>query len=233
MKPTFFRTPAGFRAWLARNHASATELLVGFYKKDSGRPSITWPESVDEALCYGWIDSIRRSIDEVSYSIRFTPRRPGSTWSAVNIRRVQALRKEGRMQPAGLKAYEARREDRSEARSDAQESVELEEPDRRRLKKNKSAWEFLQAQPPSYRRIVHRWIMSAKKEETRLRRLEKLIACSAEGRRLPEATPGKSVDSRVRARGMEPMCRRPPRRRQPQRGRLRSDTAGQPRCHRR
>ena len=188
--PKFFRTPADFRRWLARNHASATELLVGFYKKDSGQPSITWPESVDEALCYGWIDSIRRNIDEISYSIRFTPRRPGSNWSAINIRRAGTLRKEGRMRAAGLKVYEARRDDRCETQTYEQRSADLEEPYRRLLRKHKAAWTYFQAQPPSYRKVVNGWILSAKKEETRLRRLERLAAFSAKGQRLPETTPG-------------------------------------------
>jgi uncharacterized protein YdeI (YjbR/CyaY-like superfamily) len=193
MKPTFFPAPADFRRWLAKNHLSASELLVGFYKKDSGKPSITWPESVDEALCFGWIDSIRRSIDEVAYSIRFTPRKPGSTWSAVNIRRVEALKKEGRMQPAGLKAYESRRENKSGIYSYEQRSVELEEPYRRLLRKSKTAWEYFQAQPPSYRKVVHWWIVSAKQEETRLRRLEKLVTYSEKGQRLPETLPKKTT----------------------------------------
>jgi len=186
MKPSFFRTPGEFRKWLAKNHASNAELLVGFYKKDSGRPSITWPESVDQALCFGWIDGIRRSIDDTSYSIRFTPRKPGSTWSSVNINRAQALITQGQMQPTGLKAYEARRENKSGIYSYEQRSVDLEEPYNRLLKKNKAAWNFFQAQPASYRKAVYWWIMSAKKEETRLKRLEKLAAFSAEAQRLPE-----------------------------------------------
>lgn len=186
MKPTFFRTSAEFREWLTRHHASKTELLVGFYKKDSGRPSITWPESVDQALCFGWIDGIRRRIDDISYCIRFTPRKPGSTWSTVNIKRARALIAEGQMYAAGLKAYEARRENRSGIYSYEQRSIDLEEPYNRLLKKNRAAWTFFQAQPASYRKGVCWWIMSARKEETRLKRLEKLAAFSAEGQRLPE-----------------------------------------------
>jgi len=193
MKPTFFRTPAEFREWLAKYHATKDELVVGFYKKDSGQPSITWPESVDEALCYGWIDGIRKSLDEIGYTIRFTPRKPGSIWSSVNIKRAQALIEQGRMQPAGLKAYEARRENISGIYSYEQRSVELDEPYNRLLKKNKAAWSFFQAQPASYRKAVSWWIISAKKEETRLKRLEKLVAFSAQGQRLPELTPRKPV----------------------------------------
>jgi uncharacterized protein YdeI (YjbR/CyaY-like superfamily) len=186
MKPSFFRTSAEFRDWLARNHASKAELLVGFYKKDSGRPSITWPESVDQALSFGWIDGIRKNIDDVSYSIRFTPRKPGSIWSSVNIKRAEALIAQGQMQPAGLKAYAARRENKSGIYSYEQRKVDLEEPYNRLLKRNKIAWSFFRAQAASYRKAVYWWIMSAKKEETRLRRLEKLVALSAEGQRLPE-----------------------------------------------
>lgn len=186
MKPSFFQTPAEFREWLTRHHASKAELLVGFYKKDSGKPSITWPESVDQALCFGWIDGIRKNIDEISYSIRFSPRKPGSIWSNVNIKRAQALITQGQMQPAGRKAYEARRENKSGIYSYEQRRIDLEEPYNRLLKKNKAAWKFFQAQPASYRKAVYWWIMSAKKEETRLKRLEKLTAFSAEEQRLPE-----------------------------------------------
>lgn len=185
MKPVFFRTPAEFRAWLAQHHGSKTELLVGFYKKDSGRPSLTWPESVDQALCFGWIDGLRKGIDELSYSIRFTPRQPGSIWSKVNITRAQALIAQGQMQPAGRRAFEARRENKSGLYSHEQGSIELAEPYSRLLKKNKAAWSFFQAQPASYRKAVAWWIVSAKKEETRLKRLEQLAASSAAGQRLP------------------------------------------------
>jgi uncharacterized protein YdeI (YjbR/CyaY-like superfamily) len=188
MKPTFFPTPSAFRQWLEKHHAEAGELLVGYYKKGSGKPSITWPESVDEALCYGWIDGIRRSIDDISYTIRFTPRKPGSTWSAVNIKRAQALIEHGQMRPAGLKAYQARIENKSGIYSYEQRSVEMEEPYNRLLQKKKAAWIFFQAQPASYRKAVNWWIISAKKEETRLKRLEQLIAYSVQGQRLPEWT---------------------------------------------
>jgi len=191
MKPTFFRTPEEFRKWLAKHHDTTDQLLVGYYKKDSGKPSITWPESVDEALCFGWIDGIRRSIDESRYTIRFTPRRSGSTWSSINIKRAQALIEEGRMQPVGLTAFEARRENKSGIYSYEQRSPELVEPYSRLLKKNKKAWSFFQEQAASYRKVVNWWIVSAKKEETRLKRLNRLVAFSAKGERLPEMTVGK------------------------------------------
>ncbi len=192
MKPTFFRTPADFRRWLTQHHAARTELLVGFYKKDSGKPSLTWPESVDQALCFGWIDGLRKSIDAVSYSIRFTPRKPGSLWSQVNLKRAQALIQLGQMQPAGLKAYEARRANKSGLYSYEQRSLELAEPYRGHLEANPAAWAFYQAQPASYRQAVNWWIVSAKQAETRLRRLEKLVAASASGERLPQFTSPKT-----------------------------------------
>ena len=191
MRPTFFQSPAAFREWLKKNHAKAEALLVGFYKVGSGKPSITWPESVDEALCFGWIDGVRKSIDAFSYTIRFTPRRPGSIWSSVNIKRAQALIERTLMQPAGFKAYQARRENKSGIYSYEQRGMNLEEPYNQLLKKNRAAWSFFQAQPASYRKVVCWWIISAKKEETRLKRLEKLIAHSVQGRRLPEFKPRK------------------------------------------
>jgi uncharacterized protein YdeI (YjbR/CyaY-like superfamily) len=184
MKPRFFPTPSAFRKWLAANHAKSKELWVGFYKKDSGKPSITWPESVDEALCFGWIDGIRKRIDEESYVIRFSPRKPTSIWSAVNIRNAEKLKKEKRMQPAGLKAYAARKEYRSGIYSYEQRSAELVEPYASKLTRNKAAWQFLQSQPPGYRKMMNWYVVSAKQEETRLKRLEKLIEASAKGQRL-------------------------------------------------
>ncbi|HZD93175.1 MAG TPA: YdeI/OmpD-associated family protein [Candidatus Sulfotelmatobacter sp.] len=193
MKTTFFHIPAQFREWLTKHHATKDELLVGFYKKDSGKPSITWPESVDEALCFGWIDGIRKSVDDISYTIRFTPRKPGSIWSSVNIKRAQLLIEHGQMQPAGLRAYHARKENKSGVYSYEQRSVDLTEPYHRLLKKNKAAWDFFQAQSASYRKAVSWWIISAKMGETRLKRLEKLIAYLLQRRRLPEFTPRRST----------------------------------------
>ncbi|MGH2509157.1 MAG: YdeI/OmpD-associated family protein [Gammaproteobacteria bacterium] len=186
MKPYFFRTPAKFRDWLAKNHVLSDELLVGFYKKNSGKPGITWPESVDQALCFGWIDGVRKNMDDESYSIRFTPRKPGSTWSSVNIERAEALIADGRMQPAGLKAYKARREGKSRVYSYEQRSIDLEEPYRGLLKKNKTAWNFFQSQPSSYRRKVCWWIENAKKQETRQKRFEQLADYSAAEQKLPQ-----------------------------------------------
>ena len=184
MNPRFFKSPPAFRKWLAANHAKSKELWVGFYKKGSGKPSIDWPQSVDEALCFGWIDGIRKSIDDASYKIRFTPRKPGSVWSAVNIRNVDRLIKEKLMQPAGLKAYEARKENRSGIYAYEQRSPELVEPYLTTFKRNKKAWVFYQAQPPSYRKVLNWWVISAKQEETRLKRLEQLIEKSAQGERI-------------------------------------------------
>jgi len=182
--PKFFPTPSTFRKWLAANHAKSKELSVGFYKKITGKPSITWPESVDEALCFGWIDGIRKSIDEESYQIRFTPRKPGSVWSAVNIRNVERLIKEERMQPAGLKAYELRTANRSGIYAYEQRSPELIEPYLGKLKRNKAAWKFFAAQPPGYRKLMNWFIVSAKLEETRLKRLARVIEASEKEQRL-------------------------------------------------
>ena len=191
MNPKFFKTPSAFRKWFEAHHAKSKELWVGFYKKNSGKPSITWPESVDEALCFGWIDGIRKSIDEDSYMIRFSPRKPRSIWSAVNIRNAERLIKEERMQPAGLKAYEARKANRSGIYAYEQRSPELVEPYLGMLKRNKKAWEFFQAQPPGYRKTMNWWIVSAKKEQTRLKRLAQLIEESAAGRRIGLLTPSR------------------------------------------
>ncbi|HEV7484844.1 MAG TPA: YdeI/OmpD-associated family protein [Thermoanaerobaculia bacterium] len=188
MQPHFFKTPADFRRWLAKNHASATELLVGFYKKDSGKPSITWPESVDEALCFGWIDGVRRRIDDVSYSIRFTPRKKTSTWSAINIARVAELTKLERMQPAGQRAFEHRREEKSAIYSYENASRTLSAEDEKKFRANRKAWEFFNAQPPGYRHLSIYWITSVKRDETRARRLATLIEDSAAGRRLGVVT---------------------------------------------
>ena len=184
MQPRFFKNASAFRKWLQSHHASAKELWVGFYKKGAGKPSITWPESVDEALCFGWIDGIRKSLDNESYMIRFSPRKRGSVWSAVNMRNVERLIKEKRMAPVGLKAYAARKEYRSGIYSYEQRSPELVEPYLAKLKRNKAAWEFFHAQPSSYRKMMNWRIVSAKKEETRLKRLKQLIEISAQGKRM-------------------------------------------------
>jgi uncharacterized protein YdeI (YjbR/CyaY-like superfamily) len=180
----FFKTPAAFRKWLAVHHAKEKELWVGFYKKGSGKPSIDWPESVKEALCFGWIDGLRKSIDKDSYKIRFSPRKPSSIWSAVNIKYADELIKQKLMQPAGLKAYAARKENKSGIYSYEQRSAELVEPYLGKLKRNKAAWKFFQAQPPGYQKLMNWWIVSAKLEGTKLKRLAQLIEYSAAGRRL-------------------------------------------------
>jgi uncharacterized protein YdeI (YjbR/CyaY-like superfamily) len=183
--PTFFATPAGFRAWLVKHHESVPELLVGFYKRDTGKPSITWPESVDQALCFGWIDGVRRRIDEARYSIRFTPRRTGSIWSAVNIRRVEELKAMGLMQPAGLAAFERRIESKSRVYAyEQRDEIVLDPAHQALLEADRKAWAFFESQPPSYRKLALYWVASAKKEETRLRRLGALVKACAERRRV-------------------------------------------------
>jgi uncharacterized protein YdeI (YjbR/CyaY-like superfamily) len=190
MKPIFFAKPAEFRKWLKANHTKADELLVGFYKKSSGKPSLTWEESVDEALCYGWIDGIRKTASADSYTIRFTPRRKGSFWSNKNIANVERLYKEKRMQPAGLKAFEARTGERSGTYSFEQAQITpFNSAQLKRFKANKAAWTFFNAQPPSYRKIGQHWVVSAKREETQLKRLDRLIELSAEGKRLDLLSP--------------------------------------------
>jgi uncharacterized protein YdeI (YjbR/CyaY-like superfamily) len=184
MKPTFFESPTKFRAWLQKHHRTATELWVGYRKKKTGTPSITWQESVDEALCFGWIDGIRRSVDEQSYMNRFTPRRAGSFWSAINTRRAAELIDEGRMRPAGRKAYEARDAARTTALHSVRENPRLDKTRAAEFSANREAWAFFQVQPPGYRRLAIWWIVSAKREETRTRRFNQLLALSASHRRL-------------------------------------------------
>jgi uncharacterized protein YdeI (YjbR/CyaY-like superfamily) len=189
--PRFFATPAQFRAWLERHHDDRRELFVGFYKKGTGRASITWQESVDEALCFGWIDGVRPRGDEESYTIRFSPRQARSTWSARNIARVEALTAEGRMRPAGVRAFEARDPERSGAYTHEQAKITLDPVYEQRLRANPAAWEYFQARPPWYRRAATWWVMSAKRETTRERRLAALIEDSANGRTVgPLTRPG-------------------------------------------
>ena len=182
---TFFKTPAEFRAWLARHGAVESELVVGFYKRESGRPSMTWSESVDEALCFGWIDGVRTRIDEHSYKIRFSPRKPTSIWSAINVEKVRVLQAAGRMTKAGLDAFARRSEERSRAYSYEQTKRAVLEPAQEaKFKKNKKAWKFFEAQPPSYRRMAAWYVVSAKRPETRQIRLTKVIQASANGARI-------------------------------------------------
>ena len=186
---TFFETPAKFRAWLRKQHKTAAELWVGFYKKATGKPSITWQEAVDEALCFGWIDGIRKSVDAESYTNRFTPRRRGSVWSAVNTRRARELIKEGRMRAAGKAAFEARDAAKTGAVSRVRDAARLEKVHEAEFKANGAAWEFFSAQPPGYRRMAAWWVLSAKRNETQARRRATLIQMSASGQRLVPIQP--------------------------------------------
>jgi uncharacterized protein YdeI (YjbR/CyaY-like superfamily) len=189
VKPIFFATAGELREWLERNHATATELLVGFYKRGSGKASITWQELVDEELCFGWIDSVRKGIDEVSYSNRLTPRKARSTWSAVNIARAKELIRLGRMHPAGQKAFERRTDERSAIYSyEQRKKARLDSEAERSFRANKKAWAFFQAQAPGYRKTAIWWVMSAKREETRQKRLATLIGDSQNGRTIGPLT---------------------------------------------
>jgi len=186
MKPRFFSTPAEFRAWLQKHHAQSMELWVGFYKRNSGKPSITWPEAVDQALCFGWIDGVRRSLDASSYVIRFTPRKPTSTWSAVNIGRAQELVAQALMAPAGVKALEKRSDDKSAIYSyEQRKSAQLEDAQEQKFRAKRRAWEFFQSRPAGSRRTATYWVISAKKEETRDKRLQTLIEYSGQQKLVP------------------------------------------------
>jgi uncharacterized protein YdeI (YjbR/CyaY-like superfamily) len=190
MKPVFFANRAAFRAWLDEHHATASELWMGLYKKDSGRPSITWPEAVDEALCFGWIDGVRQRIDDESYMNRFTPRKPTSNWSAVNVRRVEELTKQRRMRAAGLKAFRERRVDKTATYSyEQRHQAKLDPAQERRFRSKQQAWEWFQTQPKGYRTTAVCWVMSARRAETRERRLTTLIEDSENGRRVPPLRP--------------------------------------------
>ena len=182
--PTFFRTQASFRKWLEKNHDKAKELLVGFYKVNSGKQSMTWSESVDEAICFGWIDGLRRSINQESYSIRFTPRRPGSIWSAINIKKVDDLSKKGLMFPSGLVAFEKREEKKSAIYSYEKAPENLSDDFSKKFKSNKKAWEFFESMAPSYQLTAIHWVMNAKQEGTKLKRLDELIKDSEAGRKI-------------------------------------------------
>ena len=184
MTPTFFSTPEKFRAWLQKNHQTETELLVGFYKVNSKKPSMSWSESVDQALCFGWIDGVRKSIDEESYTIRFTPRKKTSIWSAINIKKIEELTKAGLMKEAGQKAFDLRSEDRSGIYSHEKEPSFLNPEFEKQFKANKIAWDYFNQQSPSYKKVMIHWIMTAKQEKTRISRLEKAINVSAEQKRM-------------------------------------------------
>ncbi len=180
----FFATQADFREWLAINHKNETELIVGFYKVGSGKPSMTWSQSVDQALCFGWIDGIRKSIDEESYCIRFTPRKRTSIWSDINIKKVEQLTKSGQMTEEGQKAFDLRTENRSRIYSHEKEPVNLDPNYENQFKANTLAWDFFNGQAPSYKKVMMHWVMSAKQEKTRLSRLEKLIKLSEDQKRM-------------------------------------------------
>jgi uncharacterized protein YdeI (YjbR/CyaY-like superfamily) len=180
----YFESALAFRQWLEEHHASAAELLVGYHKRHTGRLTLTWPESVDEALCFGWIDGIRRSVDAERYTIRFTPRRRHSVWSLINVGRVAALIEEGRMRPAGVRAFEHRRADRTGVASFERPLQVLAPAEIRQFKQNKPAWAFWESQPPGYRKTATHWVVSAKRPETRATRLGVLIDDSGAGQRI-------------------------------------------------
>jgi uncharacterized protein YdeI (YjbR/CyaY-like superfamily) len=191
--PIYFESPAALREWFDANHQTATELWIGQYRRAAGRPTVTWSEVVDEALCVGWIDGVRYSVDAERFTQRLTPRRKGSNWSAINIAKIEELTKQGRMRPAGLAAFEARSEARSavysyEQRHLATLDVELESA----FRANQAAWDWFQARPPSYRKAATYWIVSAKRAETRAKRLATLIEDSAAGRTVSQLTPRKA-----------------------------------------
>lgn len=181
MRPKFFAKQSDFRKWLEKNHGKETELVVGFYKIGSGIPSITWPQSVDEALCFGWIDGVRKSIDKHSYQIRFTPRKSTSTWSAINIKKIEELTRQGRMQPAGRVSFAKRKEERSAIYSYEKENAKFSQAFEKQFKANKKAWNYFQSLASSYKKTSIHWVMSAKQETTRLKRLSELIKYSEAG----------------------------------------------------
>lgn len=183
-KPFYFEKPSDFRKWLLNNHDKQTELLVGFFKVSSNKPSITWSESVDEAIRFGWIDGVRKSIDEERYCIRFTPRKSTSIWSAINIKKVEELTGKGLMHPSGVEAFKKRKEINSRIYSYEKEPEMLRKDFEKIFKANKKALQFFQNMPPSYKRTAIHWEMSAKKEEIKHKRLEELIKDSEEGRRI-------------------------------------------------
>lgn len=180
----YFATPEALRDWFDANHETADELWLGYYRKSTGRPSVDWSQAVDEALCVGWIDGVRRSLDETSFVQRFTPRRKGSTWSAVNVAKVKALTDAGRMRPAGTAAFEARSAANTAIYSYERAATAFTPEEEARFRANSSAWTDWEARPPSYRRAVTHWVTSAKQAATRARRLDTLIANSVAGRKV-------------------------------------------------
>jgi uncharacterized protein YdeI (YjbR/CyaY-like superfamily) len=191
-KARYFRSAAEFRRWLERNHAGESEITVGFYKKGSGKKSITFREALDEALCFGWIDGVRHSVDDERYVNRFTPRTPRSYWSAVNIARVWELNAEGRMHAAGRRAFGWRDEQRAQADASLRAKPEFSREETVRFRKNRAAWSFWESLPPGFRRNATWWVVSAKRDETRKRRLATLIEHSARGERIAVLTPPRA-----------------------------------------
>jgi len=184
-RPLFFAKPAAFRAWLEKHHQTTPEQWVGFHRRASGRPSITWPEAVDEALSFGWIDGLRKTMDTESYKIRFTPRRPSSNWSAINIARLRELIREGRVRPAGITAFQKRLPAKSGVYSyENRKSARLSSAATKLFRAEKTAWKFFRQQPESYRQTAIWWVSSAKRAPTQESRLQRLIASSKAGRRV-------------------------------------------------
>ena len=193
----FFRSSADFRRWLEKNHDKASELWLGFHRKDSGKRGLTYHEALDEALCFGWIDGIRKKLDESSFTNRFTPRRPGSIWSNVNVAHVERLTRAGRMRPSGIAAFEAKDDARTGVYSFERENAKLDPDMELRFRKNRTAWKYFQAAPAYYRKLVTWWIVSAKRVETREKRLAVLIDCSARESRLPQLTPAPRASKKT------------------------------------
>jgi uncharacterized protein YdeI (YjbR/CyaY-like superfamily) len=192
MKIVFFPTQKHLRKWFEKNHKKQKELFVGYYKVSTGKPTVSWSQSVDEALCFGWIDGIRKSIDEESYCNRFTPRKPTSNWSAINIKKVEELTKLGLMKPEGLHAFSLRKENKSKIYSYENSAVAFEKSFEKKFKANKQAWKYFKSTAPSYQKITTRWVMSAKQEVTRIKRLEELIRDCAIGKKIKAMNYGKN-----------------------------------------
>jgi uncharacterized protein YdeI (YjbR/CyaY-like superfamily) len=191
MKNFFFPTQKHLREWFEKNHKKEKELFIGFYKVSSGKPSVTWSQSVDEAICFGWIDGIRKSIDEESYCIRFTPRNPKSNWSAINIKKVEELKRLGLMKPEGLAAFRFRKEEKSKIYAYENPAISFDKSYEKKFKANKIAWKYFKSAAPTYQKITTRWVMSAKQETTRLKRLNELISDCEAGKKIKAMNYGK------------------------------------------
>jgi uncharacterized protein YdeI (YjbR/CyaY-like superfamily) len=191
MKVVFFPTQKHLRKWFEKNHKKEKELFVGFYKISTGKPTVTWSQAVDEAICFGWIDGIRKSIDDESYCNRFTPRKPTSNWSAINLKKVEALTNLGLMKPEGLHAFSLRKENKSKVYSYENPAIAFDKFFEKKFKAKKHAWKYFKSTAPSYQKITTRWVMSAKQEETRLKRLEELIRDCVLGKKIKAMNYGK------------------------------------------